>query len=283
MSINKSEFKNSVIAYVLQSRCQCGGFCFYRLEEPNGADTYFSLSTLNLLEFNFEDENTVMYLQNLQHDNGSYDSIFSAFYAVNGLRLLGKSPRFDHSSYITGNIDQYKFDVNKLPAEMTAAFKRTFYLVSLYNDLPIAMDKTIREGMIQFILQFVNADGGFGIGRSSLSETALALHILRLMNYPLEQLRADKFIRACETPIGGFTEIPGTSLSFIEYIHAGLVASSLTGHQLSYPEQCLDFILDCRNKTGGFSRATHAGIATLENTFLAIESLIFLSYLSRQR
>lgn len=279
MTDEKNKFKNSVIAYVLQSRCQCGGFCFYRLEEPNGADTYFALSTLNLLGSKFEDEETVAYLQNLQRNNGSYDSIFSAFYAVNGLRLLGKSPRFDHSSYITGNIDQYKFDVNKLPVEMTVAFKRTFYLVSLYNALPIAVDKTIREGMTQFILQFVNADKGFGIGRSSLGETALALNILRLLNYSVEQLRTHDFISTCETTTGGFTNIPGTSLSFIEYIHAGLTASALASYQPSYPDQCLTFILNCRNKTGGFSRATHAGIATLESTFLAIESLIFLNYL----
>jgi hypothetical protein len=277
MFMNKSEFKISIIDYVLQCRCQCGGYCFYRLEEPNGADTYFALSTLNHLKFDFEDEKTTAYLQNLQHDDGSYDSIFSDFYAVNGLRLLGTNPLFDHSSYITSNIDQYKFDVNKLPAEMTAAFKRTFYLVSLYNKN--AVDKKNRDGMVQFILQFANKDHGFGIGKSSLRETALALNILKLLSYPVEQLQPDDFIRICETPICGFTDIPGTSLSFIEHIHAGIMASSLSGHTPSYPEQCLDFILNCRNKTGGFSRTTHDGIATLENTFLAIESLSLLCYL----
>jgi hypothetical protein len=280
MSTNKSELKNSVIDYVLQCRCPSGGFCFYELDEPNGADTYFSLSVLNLLKFHFEDEKTATYLKNLQHDDGSYDSVFAAFYAVNGLRIMGESPGRDYSSYITDHIDQYKFDENELPAEITAAFKRTFYLVSLYNDLPIAADKTIRESMIKFILQFVNADGGFGIGRSSLSETALALNILKILDYPPVKLRADNFIQACETPICGFTDIPGTSLSFIEHIHAGLTASSFADYHLLYPKQCLEFILNCRNKTGGFSRTTNGGIATLENTFLALESLKFLCYLS---
>jgi hypothetical protein len=224
--------KINVIDYVLQCRCQYGGYCFYRLEEPNGADTCFALATLNFLEFDFEDEKTVTYLQNLQHDDGSYDSIFSAFYAVNSLRMLRKKPKIDHSFYIISNIDQYKFDAQKLPAEMTAAFKRTFYLVNLYNDLPNAADITICDGIIQFILQFANTDNGFGIGRSSLGETALALNILKQLNYPVEKLRTHDFIRECETP------------------------------------------------TGGFSRTTHGGIATLENTFLAIESLWLLHCLS---
>jgi hypothetical protein len=162
---------------------------------------------------------------------------------------------------------------------VTAAFKRSFYLVSLYKNLKNAVDGGIPDGMIHFILQFANADNGFGIGRSSLSETALALNILKQLNYPVEKLRLDDFIRACETPTCGFTDIPGTSMSFIEYMHAGLMASSLAGHQPAYPDQCLAFILNCRNKTGGFSRTTHGGIATLENTFLAIESLKFLHYL----
>jgi hypothetical protein len=274
--MNKSELKNSVINYVLQCRCECGGFCFYRLEEPNGADTYFALATLNFLEFNFADEKTIVYLQNMQHLDGSYESIFSAFYAVNGLRLLRKTPKCDHSFYISRNIDQYKFDVHKLPAAMTCAFKRTFYLVSLYNDLTKEVDNAVCDGMIKFILQFADADNGFGIGRSSLSETALALNILQQLNYPLEKLQVDNFIRACEISTCGFTEIPGTSLSFIEHIHAGLAASSLAGYHPLYPDQCLAFILNCRNKTGGFSRTTHGGIATLENTFLAIEALMFL-------
>ena len=278
MLMNKSEFKKGVIDYVLQCRCQCGGFCFYRLEEPNGADTYFALAALNFLEFNFADEKTIVYLQNLQHHDGSYNSIFSAFYSVNGLRLLKKAPQFDHSSYIISNINQYKFEVHKLPAEVTDAFKRTFYLVSLYNNLKNTVDETMHESMIKFILQFANADHGFGIGRSSLSETALALNILKQLNYPLEKLQADDFILTCATPTCGFTDMPGTSLSFMAHIHAGLAASSLAGHQLLYPDQCLAFILNCHNKTGGFSRTTHGGIATLENTFLASEALMFLDY-----
>jgi len=270
------KIKHLVTKYILQCLCPSGGFCFYGLDEPNGADTYFALSTLNLLDFNFADENTTVYLQNLQRHDGSFESIFAAFYAVNSLRILGKTPLFDQSDYVTTNISQYKFDVNKLPAEMTAAFKRTFYLVSLYHDLANAVDNTIGEGMIQFILQFANADKGFGISRSSLAETALALKILKLLNYPVGQLSTPDFIHACETLTGGFTNIPGTSLSFIEYIHAGLTASSLAYYHPLYPEQCLAFILNCQTRTGGFSRTTHGGIATLEYTFLAVDSLTLL-------
>ena len=33
----------------MDRKCRDGGFCFYRLEEPNGLDTYSALSVLHLL------------------------------------------------------------------------------------------------------------------------------------------------------------------------------------------------------------------------------------------
>jgi len=269
--------RERVIDYVLQCQCPSGGYCFYGIDEPNGSDTYFALSILNCLDAIFNDNKTVSFLQNMQQNDGSYDSIFAAFYSVNGLSILKRLPLFDYSPYVVKNIDQYKFDANQLPAEIILAFQKTFYLINLFKLLKKRPDNKIRSEMIHFILHFKNSDKGFGVIRSSLRETALALAMLKQLDYPVEQLNSADFIRICETPVCGFTDIPGTSLSFIEHIHAGLLASSLTGHKLTYAEQCKDFIVNCQNLNGGFSRTTHGGIATLENTLLAIDSLFILS------
>jgi hypothetical protein len=277
--MNDAKRRERVIEYVRQCQCPSGGYCFYGIDEPNGSDTYFALSILHLLGVHFKDEKTLNYLHNLQHADGSYGSIFAAYYAVNGLRILTEEPRHDYSAYILGNIDQYKFNARQLPAEMTMAFKRTFYLINLYKKLKYVDHNKISNDVILFILRFAHADDkGFRIGKSSLRETAWALSILKQIEYPVERLKTENFLRACETRICGFTDVPRTSLSFMEHIHAGLLASSIIGHKPTFTEQCMDFIINCQNRTGGFSRTTHGGIATLENTFLAIESLMFLHY-----
>ena len=52
--------KERTINYVTRCRCVEGGFCFYRLEEPNASDTYYALSILNLLGVDIEDDDTVV-------------------------------------------------------------------------------------------------------------------------------------------------------------------------------------------------------------------------------
>ncbi len=277
--MKNKKIRERIINYVRECQCPSGGYCFYGIDEPNGSDTYFALSILKYLHALFNDDKTVSFLQNMQHNDGSYESIFAAFYALNGLSILKKLPLFNYSSYLIKNIDQYKFDASQLPAEIILAFQKTFYLISLFKFLKKRPNSAVRPEMIHFLLQFKNNDRGFGVIRSSLRETALALAILKELEYPVAQLNCTAFIRICETPLYGFTDIPGTSLSFIEHIHAGLLASSILNYKPLFTKQCIDFIINCQTRTGGFSRTTHGGIATLENTFLAIESLFILQHL----
>lgn len=52
----KDLVKSRNLHYVMERKCEGGGFCFYRLEEPNCSDTYYALSILNFLgaDFNFQ-------------------------------------------------------------------------------------------------------------------------------------------------------------------------------------------------------------------------------------
>ena len=67
LSLQDISLRQKVIHYVLDRKCLSGGFCFYKLEEPNGSDTWNALSILDLLRVRFEDEATIAYLRGTQH------------------------------------------------------------------------------------------------------------------------------------------------------------------------------------------------------------------------
>ena len=269
--------RQRVIRYVLDRKCLAGGFCFYKLEEPNGSDTWHALSILDLLGVPFEDEATVAYLKGMQRPDGSYDSIYAAYFSIRGLALLGEAPFADPRPYILRNLEHYRFDVGRLPAEVISMFRRTSYLVELYGLLRMDTDGTLRDNIVDFILGFQNEDGGFGHLFSTLLDTARALAMLKSLGRPVEGLGAETFIRLCEVPFYGFTDIPHTTLSFLEYVHAGVLASYLVSRRPTYRRQCEAYILNCQNRMGGFSRTMQGGIATLENTWQGIHALTMLA------
>jgi hypothetical protein len=262
---------------VLERRCRKGGFCFYKLEEPNGSDTWHALAILDLLEAQFEDPATIAYLKRMQRADGAYDSIYAAYYAIKSLALLGETPSLDPRPYVLRNLEHYRFDVKRLPAEVISMFRRTSYLVELYGVLGMDTDRPLRDNMVDFILGFQNEDGGFGYLSSTLLDTARALAMLKNLGQPLEDRGTEGFIRLCEVPFYGFTDIPHTTLSFLEYIHAGILASYLVSRRPRYRDQCEAYVVNCQNRMGGFSRTMQGGIATLENTWHAVHALTMLS------
>jgi len=77
-----------VIKYAQARRCRKGGFCFYRLEEPNGSDTYYALSIFNILGVAFHDERTIRYLESPEEVK-SLDNVISYVY-ITGQLVPGK-------------------------------------------------------------------------------------------------------------------------------------------------------------------------------------------------
>lgn len=269
--------RQRVVRYVLDRKCRSGGFCFYKLEEPNGSDTWHALSTLALLGERFEDRATVDYLRAMQRPDGSYDSIYAAYYAIKSLALLGETPVLDPRPYVAANLDHYRFDAERLPAEVISMFKRTSCLVDLYGSLGMDANGPLRENMVEFILGFQNDDGGFGHLGSTLLDTARALAMLRSLGHPLADLGAGAFLRLCEVPFYGFTDIPHTTLSYLEYVHAGVLASYLLCRRPTYLGPCAAYVRNSQTLNGGFSRTPQCGIATLENTWHGVHALTMLS------
>jgi hypothetical protein len=268
--------KERVVGYILERKCRDGGFCFYRLEEPNGADTYFSLAVLELLNISFRDPGTINYLKDVQHGDGGYESIPSAFYALKGLVLFSENPRHDPAGYIMRNLKSLKISTDQLPTGNTSVFKPIMLLIDLCRTLDYGINGALKDRIARLILRFQNADKGFGALQSTLIDTVIALKILKWLNCPIHELQAESFVKECEIPFCGFTNIPGTSLSFMEYVHAGIYISFLLSEKPRYLRQCEDFIRSCQKNNGGFSRSVQGSIATLEDTYYAIHGLTLL-------
>jgi len=272
-----NEIKEQAVNYVMERKCKEGGFCFYRLEEPNASDTYYALYILNLLKINFKDDTTTAYLRSLQNNHGSYQSVYSAFYSIKSLLLLTEEPKCNLIHYITRNLRIYGIDT--LPEENVSIFEPMYYVIDLCSTLKIELDIDLRNDIIGFILNFQKEDKGFRHVRSTLIETSQTLAILNWLNYPTDMLKTEHFIKKCENQVYGFVNVPGTSPSFIEHIYAGAIASNIIPYKPHYINQCIKLIRECLNNNGGFSRAANGGISTLENTYYAIHSLKLLSTL----
>ena len=274
---NENSLRMRAIEYIMQRHCKSGGFCFYRLEEPNGSDTYYALASLKLLNVPYRDEKTIRYLQGTQSKDGSFESLFAAFYAVKGLQLMDEKPAYDPVPYILSHIRLHH--IENLPADVISIFQSLYLLSEICTTLEIQLDEDWKGQIIRFAFGYRNGDNGFGHPYSTLLETWQALTILNWLSYPIERLSSIDFLAKCEDPIYGFVDVSGMSPSFLEYVHAGISVCRLLVYEPRYRETCIEFIRDCQNRTGGFSRATNAGIATLENTYLAVHALALLSAL----
>lgn len=266
--------KSQIIDYVIARRCKGGGFCFYRLEEPCGADTFYGLSLLKRLIGHFSDNASALYLKNMQQADGGYQSIFHAYYSIKSLEMLDNTPDYDPTSYIKDHIaiDRVEF----LPAGIPSIFRRLYILVDLICLLDISLDAEHHTKLIHFIMDHKILDGGFGYPDASLIETSQALITLNKLHHPISDSGLVTFFEACEDPVSGFINSPGTSMSYLEYIHAGLVVANSLKRKPKYSERCLLTIMDCQNRTGGFSRLPSGGIATLEYTWIAVNALDIL-------
>ncbi len=242
---------NLIVRYVRERRCKGGGYCFYRLEEPNGSDTYHALSSLRWLGRLERDEETAAFLLDRQAPDGSYESIFQAGYCLKGLSILRIEPRADPSAYILQHLRAY--DVDRLPAEVTSIFGKMLAGVELLNvrGLPVPVQQ--KESVVEFLLRYRQADGGFGDACSTLFETCQAVQMLSKLDYPLAGLGVDRFLAACEDRVSGFVDLPGRPCRSSNMSMRGLSCRGSWAGGASC-RGCAEFIRACQTRNGGFSR-----------------------------
>jgi hypothetical protein len=268
--------KENAARYILERTCPGGGFCFYRLDEPNPQDTYFALATLDLLEIPYRAERTVRYLQAIQQTDGVYESLAQTFFVLLGLRYLDSQSLHDPTAGVERLTDWLLSSVSS-PGDTRSALFAELYQVTLLRE---AMNLDWREGQRQSIIRLLHAhhhrDGGFGVETSNLLETFHAAAVLRRISHPVALTDVEPFLRACEHPVFGFTGKPATSLFFLEYLHAGLALCNEIALLPTYGAACASFLYQCQTNSGGFAR-TNLAIATLENTCFAIHGIQILA------
>lgn len=262
--------------YILERSCPSGGFCFYRLDEPNPQDTYYALAALHLLQVPYRDEQTVRYLRAIQQADGTYASLIQSFFVVLSLKYLDSGPLHDPRAGLEGFADRLLSGTVASGDIRLSLVEELYQLTALYEALTLDWPKGHREAILRLLRASRHRDGGYGAEGSTLMATFHAVVALRRIGYSPASEDVAPFLRSCEHPVFGFTGKPGTSLCFLEYVYAGLALCDEISLLPSYGEACVSFLERCQTNSGGFAR-TNLAIATLENTFFALHSFDVLT------
>ncbi|OPZ44064.1 MAG: hypothetical protein BWY93_00803 [Euryarchaeota archaeon ADurb.BinA087] len=269
-----TSFHPNIVQYVQERRCPSGGYCFYRLDEPNASDTFHALQVLYLLgELNRDDE-TVAFLQGLQQPDGSYSSFAAALFAGRGLHLLGASPLYDVAPLISCSIPCISPETQVI--ESFSLFEPLYTWTSLFVLYQVPIPEEWKKQITRTILQFQGETGGFGSPSGTLQDTWQAAEILVVLGYSRENLGINRFVWSCEDPEFGYLQRPGSRPPYLEHLYAGVRLSALLGTAPRYAGACRTFIEQCAHHSGGFVRSVFGGSPTLEFTARAVESLAIL-------
>ena len=228
--------RNQTIQFIIDRRCASGGYCYYRLDEPNAADTFFALDTLRLLGALAPDPITNEFLLRMQHPDGGYPTFYAGTYVLRCLAITGKEPAVDPYPWLR-SFDPVQGS-GKRPIESISVFERTCTHLNLYQILGIHPGEQLRDAVLRHLAAHHNPDGGFGHPRSSLIETAHALTILAMIGEPHGAYGAKRFLRRCEDAAFGYLNTPVATPAYLEHLAAGMECAVLTDCPPQFPERC---------------------------------------------
>jgi hypothetical protein len=257
----------NTVDYIRIRQNSDGGYTFCLGAESNVQDTYYALATLNLLGATpYNIEKTVNWFSDFE----SY-SIYNHYYINKTLLLCDEPVNYHSREFVASLIRSEIFLGEERSFEVSSEFELTLIVLELANMLNLEFDF---EGAERWLLQAQNTDGGFGVrNHSAIDSTYQAVAALQQLNYDTENLRDTvEFLRGCEKPYGGFTVVPSSVTIYVEPTYYGLMTLDRLGEKSRFPSQTADFILDCQKGSGGFARS-ETGIATLQNTFQAVDAL----------
>lgn len=256
------------IRYITERRCASGGYCFYRLDEPNSGDTFHALASLAMLGAVLDDDATRSYLHAFQRTDGSFSNVTVGHAVCRSLAILSERPQADPTGWILSLL--LPPGDSARPVESSSLFWRTYLLADLCTLLGIAIPADKKAAVISTVLRYMHPDTGFGSQYSTIIETGHALAILAALRYPVSMTGSTEFLKRCEEPSFGFLAVPGVTPAYLEHVHAGVLACSVLGYRSPAHEHCREFIRRCQIGNGGYVRSVFGGSATLENTYLAL-------------
>lgn len=271
MTAGAMPWVREVLRYVDERRCDDGGYCFYRLPEPNAADTRYAVSIRSRLGPVPADPATAAFLRSLQSADGAFPNVFVAEHVLAGLSLLSGSPRHDAGPYLLSRLAA--LGDHERPPEQLSALEGVRAAVEACDLAGVPIEGDTLGVVLRHVRSFRHPGSGFGAGRPTIAETADAVAVLVQLGRPNEAAGAAAFVADAGSPRDGYI--------FLEPVAALVRASLLLRQPLRSPERVRAFVLGLRHPSGGFVRSRYGGSPTLEYTHLAVETLALLDELER--
>ena len=272
--------QETTIEYIKDRRCSSGGYCFYRLDEPNAGDTFHALASLALLDVLPEDDNTTRdYLSTFRNPDKHFSNVNVRYAVARSLLLLGEKTDEDPASWILPLLIPPRDGIR--PVESSSLFEQLNLLTDLCTIQNVTIPSEKKSEIIAAALHYQHKDTGFGYPISTIIETADALAILAALGHPVSLTGSTEFLKQCEDPASGFLAVPGSKPGYLEHIHAGVRACSMLGYHSPVLNQCREFILRCHVGNGGYVRSMFGGSPNLENTWLALDTLAIIGRMSK--
>jgi hypothetical protein len=272
-TVHLNSLRGQVRQYVEKCHLEDGGYFFAMMPPSSAMDTYYAVKTLSLLGVKPDRPGEIegFFLNALKKNYFmGLNGLFSAAGVLHELNVENKSlyrylPKLKLMRNSVGGFGI----IENLDLEVVSELETTFRVLSVLNSLGRDFNK---QQIINFVLRFNNADGGFGKGHiSTLASTFYATEIFKLSMYDSAELKLTvSYLRDRENI---------WRLNFIEDIYWLSSSLSNLGQKTSITEWAISFVKACQRPNGGFARKDVMGIPTLEDTFYAISILKTLSYI----
>jgi hypothetical protein len=261
-------FRRKVVGYIEGCHLEDGGYCFFRMPPSSGMDTYFAVKSLSILSVKPDRPEAIasFFLNDVKE--GTLGGIPGIFITVEVLNDLGR---------MTDDLRSYAWQQIMLRQNMAGGFGA---LDNIYIEVPSELEETYRGTRIlrtigadfdehritDFVSSKLNLDGGYGgEGRSTLASTFYATGIHKLLGTDTKKLAITRdYLRKREE---------NWQVQFIEDLYWLVLGLANLNEKSNIPNRVMRFVMMCKRRNGGFSRATIMGIPTLEYTFYALSIL----------
>jgi len=254
--------------YIERCRLGDGGYFFARVPPSSAMDTFFAVKSLSLLGVKPDRPQETADFFLAQMKDGSLGGISSLFCAAEVLNELGQVTA-EFRTYAQSGLRRLQNEAGgygayenidvEIASELQSTYRATRTLVIVGAGLD-------GHKIGRFVSGFLNADGGYGSkNHSTLASTYYATGIRHLLRLHGSETAATKdYLRRREQ---------GWQIQFIEDLYWLIESLANLGEKPAYPDRAIKFVVKCRRRGGGFSRATIMGIPTLEYTLYALSIL----------
>jgi hypothetical protein len=272
-TVNPNGLREQVRQYIAKCHLEDGGYFFAMMPPSSAMETYYAVKTLSLLGIKPDRPGEIkdFFLNALEKNSFmGLNGLFSAAEVLHELNVENQSlyrylPKLKLMRNSVGGFGV----IDNLDIEVVSELETTFRVLSVLNRLGMDINN---QQIVNFVLKFNNADGGFGKGRiSTLASTFYATEIFKLTMYDGAELKLTvSYLRDRENM---------WQLNFIEDIY--WLSNSLCnlGQRVRITEWIISFVKACQRPNGGFARKDVMGISTLEDTLYAVSILKTLSYI----